>query len=114
MAIGWQKRCGSKLVSLEAAIGHIESGQTIAISPFTCSPLTLCHGLIERGWHPVIEEGCIGQAAVAGIKIFFVAARSSGCTLVPPQAERVTANRRIENQRIVQLINIETSLAPSS
>ena len=49
MAIGWQQRCGSKLVSLEAAIGYIESGQTIAISPFTCSPQTLCHGLIERG-----------------------------------------------------------------
>jgi acyl-CoA hydrolase len=49
MAFDWRARCGSKLVSLEDAVGKVESGQTVAASPFTCSPITLCQGLIERG-----------------------------------------------------------------
>ena len=49
MAIDWRSRCGRKLVSLEAAVAQVQSGQTVAAAPFTCSPITLCHGLIERG-----------------------------------------------------------------
>ena len=45
----WRDRCGKKLVPIEAALGHIESGHVVAISPFTTTPFTLCNGLKERG-----------------------------------------------------------------
>jgi len=45
----WRERLGSRLVSLGEAVGRVESGQTVAASPFTSSPVTLCRGLIERG-----------------------------------------------------------------
>lgn len=45
----WRARCGRKLVPLEQAVARVESGQTVAVSPYTNSPVTLCHGLIERG-----------------------------------------------------------------
>lgn len=49
MAFDWRSSLGPKLVSLEDAVGRVESGQTVAVAPFTRSPTTLCHGLIERG-----------------------------------------------------------------
>jgi 4-hydroxybutyrate CoA-transferase len=45
----WRDRCGAKLVSLETAIGHIKSGDVVAIAPFTTTPFTLCEGLKDRG-----------------------------------------------------------------
>lgn len=45
----WHDRLGSKLISLEAAAGFVESGQTLAAAPFTSSPTTLCRGVIDRG-----------------------------------------------------------------
>lgn len=47
--MNWRERLGRKLVSLESAVSHVESGQTVSASPFTCSPMTLCRGLAERG-----------------------------------------------------------------
>jgi acyl-CoA hydrolase len=52
----WRSRCGSKLVSLEKAVGHVQSGQTVAVSPFTCTPMTLCQGLLERGRRGELEN----------------------------------------------------------
>ena len=49
MATDWRTRCGNKLVSLETAVAHVESGQTVSLAPYTCSPQTLSRGLIERG-----------------------------------------------------------------
>ncbi len=45
----WRDRCGTKLVSLETAIGHIRSGDVVAVAPYTTTPFTLCNGLAERG-----------------------------------------------------------------
>jgi acyl-CoA hydrolase len=45
----WRARLGSKLVSLDAAIGRVSSGDTVGVAPFTTSPITLCNGLIARG-----------------------------------------------------------------
>ena len=45
----WRARLGSKLVSLDTAVGHVGSGDTVAVAPFTTSPVTLCNGLIARG-----------------------------------------------------------------
>jgi acyl-CoA hydrolase len=61
----WRERLGSKLVSLEEAIGRIESGQTVSAAPFTCSPLTLCHGLIERGRKGGLENVQVHHLASA-------------------------------------------------
>ena len=61
----WRERLGSKLVSLEEAVGRIESGQTVTAAPFTCSPLTLCHGLIERGRKGGLENVQVHHLASA-------------------------------------------------
>jgi acyl-CoA hydrolase len=61
----WRSRCGDKLVSLETAIANIQSGQTVTISPFTCSPITLCHGLIERGRKGDLKDVRIEHLAAA-------------------------------------------------
>ena len=63
--MNWRDRLGSKLVSLEEAVGKIESGQTVAASPFTCSPLTLGHGLIERGRKGGLENVQVHHLASA-------------------------------------------------
>jgi len=47
--MSWQDRCGAKLVSLEAAIGGVESGHTVAVAPYTSTPFTLCDALIASG-----------------------------------------------------------------
>jgi acyl-CoA hydrolase len=44
----WRDRLGSKLISLETAVGQVRSGDTIAVSPYTSSPITLCEGLKAR------------------------------------------------------------------
>jgi acyl-CoA hydrolase len=59
MTTDWRSRLGSKLISLEAAVGHIHSDQTITVAPFTCTPMTLCRGLIERG-----RKGGLANVAV--------------------------------------------------
>lgn len=45
----WRARLGSKLVSVETAVGHVRSGDTVGCSPFTTSPITLAEGLKARG-----------------------------------------------------------------
>jgi acyl-CoA hydrolase len=49
MTTDWRAQCGDKLVSLETAMAQVKSGQTVTVAPYTSSPITLCHGLIERG-----------------------------------------------------------------
>ncbi len=46
--MSWRERLGAKLVSLEQAVGHVRSGQTVGVAPFTASPVTLCEGLKAR------------------------------------------------------------------
>jgi len=56
MAIDWRARCGEKLVSLEAAMQRVQSGHRVAVAPYTCTPRTLCRGLIERGRKREFED----------------------------------------------------------
>ena len=51
----YQDQLGEKLVSLDTAVGHIESGSTVAAAPYTCSPMTLCRGLAERAERGEVE-----------------------------------------------------------
>jgi len=43
--MAWQDRCGSKLVSLETAVGTIQSGDVVHVAPYSTTPMTLCNGL---------------------------------------------------------------------
>ena len=61
----WRDRLGAKLVSLETAVSRVESGQTVAVSPFTCSPMTLCKGLVDRGRKGGLENVRIDHLASA-------------------------------------------------
>ena len=45
----WHTRLGTKLVSVEEAVGHVRSGDSVGCSPYTTSPLTLCEGLKAHG-----------------------------------------------------------------
>lgn len=51
----YQEQLGPKLVSLETAVGQIESGSIVAAAPYSCSPMTLCRGLAERGARGEVE-----------------------------------------------------------
>ena len=61
----WRTRLGNKLVDLESALAHVESGQTIAAAPFTSSPITLCEGLIERGKKGELQDVKVHHLASA-------------------------------------------------
>ncbi len=45
----WRSRLGTKLVSLQEAVSHVASGATVAVAPFTTTPVTLCEALASRG-----------------------------------------------------------------
>jgi acyl-CoA hydrolase len=45
----WRARLGSKLVSVEKAVGHVRSGDTVGCAPYTTTPVTLCEALKARG-----------------------------------------------------------------
>lgn len=59
----WQDRVGSKLVTLDEAVGRMQSGQRIAVAPYTSTPLTLCRGLAERGKRGELEKVRIDHPA---------------------------------------------------
>lgn len=61
----WRARCGQKLVSLEQAVGQVESGQTVSVSPFTSTPMTLCGALADRGSKGELENVRIEHLASA-------------------------------------------------
>jgi acyl-CoA hydrolase len=63
--MSWRDRLGPKLVSLELAVGRVESGQIVAAAPFTCSPMTLCRGLAERGHRGELENVRVDHLASA-------------------------------------------------
>ena len=46
--MSWRDRVKGKRVPLERALACVESGQTIGVAPFTCTPHTLCRGLAEH------------------------------------------------------------------
>ena len=47
--MSWREQYAGKLTSVEDAVGRVQSGQVVAVAPFTCTPHTLCNALIERG-----------------------------------------------------------------
>jgi 4-hydroxybutyrate CoA-transferase len=59
----WQDRVGSKLVSAQEAVAKIESGQTVGVGTYTCTPQTLCRALAARGRRGEIENVRIDHAA---------------------------------------------------
>ena len=59
----WRDRLGAKLVDLPAAVGRVESGQTLAIAPYTSTPFTLCDALAERGRKGELERVRIDHLA---------------------------------------------------
>jgi len=63
--MSWKERLGKKLIDVETAVGFVESGQTIAASPFTSTPVTLCVGLIERGRRGELENVQVHHLASA-------------------------------------------------
>ncbi len=52
----WRARLGSKLISLETAVGHVRSRDTVTIAPYTTTPVTLCEGLKARGRKGELEN----------------------------------------------------------
>jgi 4-hydroxybutyrate CoA-transferase len=44
----WRTQVSDKLVSPAEAVGGIQSGQLVGVSPFTCTPFTLCEALYTR------------------------------------------------------------------
>jgi acyl-CoA hydrolase len=46
--MAWQDRVKGKLVPLERAMQAVQSGHTVGVAPFTCTPHTLCRGLSEH------------------------------------------------------------------
>jgi len=43
----WRDSIGTKLVTAEKAVENVQSGDTVAIAPYTTTPLTLCNALAE-------------------------------------------------------------------
>ncbi len=72
--MSWQDRLGKKLIDSREAARFVQSGQTIAASPFTSSPMTLSQAVIDRGrqqplWAPHLDlkrrrVGCPAIGAV--------------------------------------------------
>jgi len=46
--MSWQAKVGGKLVSPEEAVGMVNSGDHVAVGPFSTTPFTLCEALYER------------------------------------------------------------------
>lgn len=59
----WQDRVGERLVSAERAVARVESGQTVGVGTYTCTPQTLCRALAERGRRGELENVRIDHAA---------------------------------------------------
>jgi acyl-CoA hydrolase len=51
----WQDRVAGKVVSAASAVAKVASGQTVALGTYTCTPLTLCRALAERGRRGELE-----------------------------------------------------------
>ena len=47
--MSWKDECASKLTGVDDAVRRVQSGQVVAVAPFTCTPHTLCNALIDRG-----------------------------------------------------------------
>jgi 4-hydroxybutyrate CoA-transferase len=52
----WRARLHSKLCSPEAAVGHVRSGATVGVAPYTTTPPTLCEALKARGRRGELEN----------------------------------------------------------
>jgi 4-hydroxybutyrate CoA-transferase len=59
----WQDRVGSRLTSAELAVKPIQSGQTVAVATYTCTPGTLCGALADRARRGELHDVRIDHAA---------------------------------------------------
>ncbi|MDQ1425459.1 MAG: hypothetical protein QOD72_2957 [Acidimicrobiaceae bacterium] len=46
--MNWRDRCGDKLMTPEQAVRRIQSGDSVTVAPYTCTPHTLCNALMAR------------------------------------------------------------------
>jgi len=46
--VSWRERLGARLVSAEAAVSGVRSGDVVGVAPYTCTPHTLCRALAAR------------------------------------------------------------------
>ncbi|MDA1074519.1 MAG: hypothetical protein O3A63_07140 [Proteobacteria bacterium] len=46
--MNWQDQCGEKLVSIEHAVGTIQSGHVVHVAPYSTTPHSLCEALKTR------------------------------------------------------------------
>ena len=46
--MNWRDLCGDKLVSIEAAMATVRSGDVVHVAPYSTTPVTLCEGLKAR------------------------------------------------------------------
>lgn len=54
--MGWQDKCGDKLVGLDQAIGTIRTGDVVHVAPYSTTPMTLCNALKSRA----MKDGLTG------------------------------------------------------
>ncbi len=45
--MNWRDLCGNKLISSEEAVQNIQSGDTVAVAPYSTTPFTLCNALVD-------------------------------------------------------------------
>lgn len=45
----WRSRLGTKLVDLDTALKRVQSGHTVNVAPYSCTPTMLCEGLKVHG-----------------------------------------------------------------
>jgi 4-hydroxybutyrate CoA-transferase len=63
--MSWQDKCGDKLVSLDKAVGSIESGNVVHIAPYSTTPMTLCNALKDRAIKHGLRDVRIDHPAAA-------------------------------------------------
>ncbi len=55
----WQDRVSEKLISPEAAVAKVQSGQAVGVAAYTCTPGTLCRALAARA-----KRGELGRVRI--------------------------------------------------
>jgi 4-hydroxybutyrate CoA-transferase len=54
--MAWQDQCKEKLVSVQQAVGSIQSGDVVHVAPYSTTPMALCNALKQRA----VDDGLRG------------------------------------------------------
>jgi 4-hydroxybutyrate CoA-transferase len=63
--MGWQDKCGDKLVSVAAAVARVQSGDVVHVAPYSTTPVTLCTALKRRAVDDGLRDVRIDHPAAA-------------------------------------------------